>query len=267
MKTPRCLLLVPALLVCAASASASPNVQTTRLYLTRPALNAPDLDAKGSVLVRSWNGGDRELLEVKVGKVAGPLQLELWIADDTQTLAFVGNLSLGATKSWKADTGKGQALPFDDTLAELAGRPLEVRLGTDVLLSTMVPAFVQDNKTKSAHEHLDVAPGSPNKGAHGVITVTGNDQSGVQFIRVKAKGLGFKSFNYIVWIENDVGTMVPVAALDQYALNKGRFVRNTRVGSPLPLGVLYVHEIIGRKIEVRDQNDTVYLEEFVPPLD
>jgi hypothetical protein len=263
MKTP--LLLVPALLLLAAPVSAGPSIQHSRLYLTRPLVDAPDLDATGSVTVKSWFGGDREQLSVKVAHVLPQLGLELWIDDGTATFVDIGPLVGTSSKKFVADTKTGQ-LPLGKTLAELAGLSVEVRAGSTVVLRSAVPAFVDDGKTKSATEYLDLAENSPNKGAEGHITAIGNDQEGVQVLRVKIRGLGFKSFVYSLWIEDDQGQMTLVGPLLKYGQHKAHVVVQTRAGDALPLGVLYVHQIVGRKIEIHDQNDVVYLEELVPPL-
>ncbi|WP_174243866.1 hypothetical protein, partial [Escherichia coli] len=107
---------------------------------------------------------------------------------------------------------------------------------------------------------------SPNQGCQGIIKIKANDQRGLQYLRIKAKDLGWQSFTYYLWIEDDLGDMVEVAALDQYGKRKGRITRNTRAGTALPLGALYLDDISGRKIEIRDQNGVTYLEEVIPPL-
>jgi len=255
-----------ALLLLAAHVDAQANVQSTRIYLTRPELMAPDLDATGAIVIKSYDGGDREIFEVRIQKVTAQPVHELWIDDGGGTMTFVSNLAGGKSKKYAVDTQKGGTLPFGLTLAELAGRHLEVQVNGEVLLSSDVPAFVLEDKHKFAEENLDVAPGSPNLGAQGAIKVKANDQRGLQWFRIKAKDLGWQSFAYFLWIENDEGEMVLAAPLEQYGKRKGRLFRCTRAGTALPLGALYIDDITGRKIEVRDQNGTTYLQEFVPPL-
>jgi len=259
-------LIVPVLLLLAEVAAAAPDVQSTRLFLTRPDAGAPDLDATGIVWVRSYDGGDRERFDIRVHHVTLQSAHELWIDDGTGLMVFVADLSGGKSKKLSLDTAKGESLPLDLTLADLVGRRVEIQVNGEILLESAVPAFVNDNDHKFAKEYLDVAADSPNQGAQGEIRVKGNDQRGLQYLRLKAKDLGFQSFNYSVWVEDEVGTMVEVAPLEQYALRKGRLLRSTRAGLALPLGALYLSEIVGRKIEVRDQNGTVYLEEVIPPL-
>ncbi|HEX5010437.1 MAG TPA: hypothetical protein VFY71_08540 [Planctomycetota bacterium] len=260
------ILSVPALLLLAGQAIASDNVQSTRLYLTRPEIGAPDLDATGSVLIRSYDGGDRERFDVRAHKITIKATVELWIDDGTGTMAFVANLVGNKGKKYSVDTQKGEALPFGLTLAELAGRPLELRIMDEIQLQSVVPTFVDDAKHKFAKEQLDVAPGSPAKGCQGDIKIKANDQRGLQYFRLKAKDLGWQSFTYYLWVENDQGEMQFFAPLEQYALRRGRVLRSTRAGGALPFGALYLDDLVGRKIEVRDQNDVTYLEENIPPL-
>lgn len=265
MNTSR-LLLVPALLLLAGSAAASPNVQSTRLFLTRPVSGAPDLDATGSVWVRSYDGGDRERFDLRIQNVLPGMVHELWVADETDTLVFIAELEGGKSKKYTVDTDDGETLPLGLTLAELAGRRLEVQVEGQLLLQSVVPTFVDDAKLKSATEVLDVAAGSPNLGAQGKLFVKANDKQGLQFLRLKAKDLGFQSFSYTLWIDDGEGTMVDVGAIEQYGKRKGRFVSNTRSGKPLPLGVLYLSDIVGRSIEVRNNLGQVILDEKIPPL-
>src|SRR5262249_16811499 len=97
------ILSVPALLLLAGQAAASPNVQSTRLYLTRPEIGAPDLDATGSVLIRSYDGGDRERFDVRAHKITIKATVELWIDDGTGTMAFVANLVGNKGKKYSVD--------------------------------------------------------------------------------------------------------------------------------------------------------------------
>lgn len=265
MNTSR-LLLVPALLLLAGSAAASPNVQSTRLFLTRPVSGAPDLDATGSVWVRSYDGGDRERFDLRIQNVLPGMVHELWVADETDTLVFIAELAGGKSKKFSVDTDDGETLPLGLTLAELAGRRLEVQVEGQLLLQSVVPTFIDDAKLKTATEILDVAAGSPNLGAQGKLFVKANDKQGLQFLRLKAKDLGFQSFSYTLWIDDGEGGMVEVGAIEQYGKRKGRFVSNTRNGKPLPLGVLYLSDIVGRTVEVRNNLGQAILDEKIPPL-
>jgi hypothetical protein len=258
--------VLPALLLLAGDIAAQSNVVTTRLFLTRPEFGAPDLDAKGYVRIRSHDGGDREVLEVRAFKITLQSAHELWMDDGLGTMTFVANLSGGTTKKFVADTQKGDPLPFDLTLAELAGRRIEVQVNGELLLASAVPTFVVEDKHKFAEEHLDVPPTAPNQGAQGMIKVKANDQRGLQYLRIKAKDLGWQSFTYNLWIEDEKGQMVESVEFVQYGKRKGRIILNTRAGMSLPLGALYLDDISGRKVEIRDQNGLVVLEEFIPPL-
>ncbi len=259
-------LIVPALLLLASPLAAAADVQSTRLYLTRPDAGAPDLDATGIVWVRSYDGGDRERFDIRVHKVTLQSAHELWIDDGEGTMVFVGSLSGGKNKKYAVDTAKGDSLPLDATLAELVGRRIEVQVNGEILLESAVPAFVSNAKHEFAKEFLDIAAGSPNQGAQGVIRVKGHDKRGLQYLHIKAKDLGFQSFNYALWVEDELGDMLEVAPIEQYGKRKGRIVRSTRAGVALPLGALYLDEIVGRRVEIRDQNGTIYLEEVIPPL-
>ncbi|MBM3985067.1 MAG: hypothetical protein FJ296_05160 [Planctomycetes bacterium] len=260
------ILLASSLLLLAGSAVASPNVQSTRLFLTRPVSGAPDLDATGSVLVRSYDGGDRERFDLRIHNVLPEMVHELWVADETDTLVLVAELEGGKSKKYSVDTDDGETLPLGLTLAELAGRRIEVQADSQLLLQSVVPTFVDDAQLKSATEILDVATGSPNLGAQGKLFVKANDKQGLQFLRLKAKDLGFQSFSYTLWIDDGEGTMVEVGSIEQYGKRKGRFVSNTRSGKPLPLGVLYLSDIVGRTIEVRNNLGEAILDEKIPPL-
>jgi len=261
------LLVVPVLAsALLAGAPLTPNVQFTRIYLTRPVAGAPDLDARGALVIRSYDGGDRERWDIKASKLVPGMDAQLYVEDAGEQMVLVGTLQGGATKHYSLDTAKGDVMPLGGTLADLVGREVEVRVAGVVLLHTAVPAFVDTAVHESGKEFLDVAAGSPNQGCQGVVWVKAHDKNGLQFLRLKAKDLGWQSFDYTLWVEDDKGQMVEIGPVDQYAKRKGRFDANTRSGKPLPLGVFYVESLVGRKLEVRDQNGVVYLEEVIPPL-
>jgi len=270
-------LLTGTLLSALLAPSAAASTEWSRQYLVRPSSDVPDLDAKGWVRVFSNEDAGRERIDVRIQRVAASDVVSLLLEDPEKRGSFtvIGELAGKANKKLLIDTKKGDALPYGvESGFDLAGLRVILALGAEpdvedpiVLLTGVMPEFVEANKTLTGKDNLDVHPDSPHKPtANGEIRIRANDKGGLQRILIKVKGVGFQSFNYRVFMDDGEGTMVEVAPLTQYAKRKGRFIRNTRQGDPLPFDELFLNALLERKIEIRDQVGTVHLQEFVPLL-
>ena len=195
-------LLVPVLassLLLAGTPVQTPDVQFTRVFLTRPIANAPDLDARGSLVVRSYDGGDRERFTLQASKLDKGGVYEVLVEDETEQMVLVGTLQgPGATKKFALDTKDGDVMPLGATLTELVGRTVEVHVDGMVMLRTAVPEFVDVAVHQSGKEFLDLPPGAPNLGAQGALWVKSHDKNGLQFLQLKAKDLGWQSFSRMI---------------------------------------------------------------------
>jgi hypothetical protein len=263
MNSNRFLTVLVSLLV-VSPAFAAPG-HSTRIYLTRPFTNPPDLDAKGSLTVRDL--GSHQRFELRVRDVFADAQLSLFVADETDTPVFVSALPAGSSRKLLLDTLEGDPMPLGLTLAELAGHAVQVVDGSDlVVLQTVVPEIAVDPGTTVANKVMEVNPDSPFPGAWGKMHIVFSKQSGVQSLRLRMSHVGFGSYAYTLWVEDEKGQMVEAGPIEKLAKTIGRFRANTALGEPLPLNATSLAELAGRTVEVRNQDGDVRRGETVRGL-
>ncbi|MBM3984332.1 MAG: hypothetical protein FJ296_01360 [Planctomycetes bacterium] len=241
------LLLVAAALVPDARAS------TTRNYFTRPVALAPDLNARGSLTVRSKSAGASECFEVRLRKMDPDLPLSVRVADgDDEFGGWLAPLPDGAARKLVLDTSKGDELPFGESLSDLAGRRVQIVDDNDtVVLETVLPTILDAPVGAVLTEVMNKNPDSDFKQANGTVRFINKPKSGKQFIRVRVGGISFKSKSFSLWVEDDAEQMVKVAPIDKSGKNQGMYRAYTRYGDPLPLGVPYLADLSEREIQVR----------------
>jgi len=265
-------------------ASALSDVEKGKSNLVRfdpdaPLALAPDADAKGTFKIDTKTSTGRDRMTVCVKKVDNSQTYDLYMEDPEDlggALVNVGTLvRSGSSQKLKIDTDKGDTLPFGETSFDnLIGLQVEVRVGSVVYLSCVVPAFGGDKKTLRAKQDLGLAPGTPDSNGEGEFDISSKASSDDQRIRVKVKAIDFDSHTFFLWIERDADedpktpdTFEVAGVFTRKNSNSGDFERRTSDGAPLPFGDLSAADFSGRVMEVRDQNDVAYLSGLIPQLD
>ncbi len=278
------LLFVPVLLaLLTAQATALSNTQKGKSNLVRfdpdaPLALPPDTDAKGTFQIETKTSTGRDRLTVLVKKVSSTQTYDLWMEDPEDLggpLVNVGTLvKSGSSQKLKLDTDKGDSLPFgEDSFDNLIGLQVEVRVGSAVYLSCIVPSFDGEKKTLKAKQDLGLALNSPDSNGKGEFELSGKASNDDQRIRVKVKAIDFDSHTFSLWIQHDADNDPKSPDIFEIAgvftrknSNSGEFERRTSKGAPLPFGDLSAADFSGRVMEVRDQNDVAYLSGLIPQL-
>ena len=246
--------------------------QDSQSCLVRPDDNAPDDNAKGTVRIRS-KGNNSERFDVHAIKVDKDEEHHLWIEDplDSDTFTDLGDLpGDGGSQKLALDTKKGDTLPLGVTsVEELIGRRIEVRHGDDVELEGDVPPFGLDKKSKKEKVTLDAEPDDPQPDVTATLEMRSKENKGQERIILTVKKIDFDDGPFDVWVEDGAATNVFVneGDLEQLSEHKGRYRRDCQKGQALPGDVMFVGELEGRRIQVRDGDDVVYLEGTIPSLE
>jgi len=246
--------------------------QDVQISLMRPA-DSPDGDAKGTLRARSDKKGER--FDVKAMKVDAGAVLDLWMEDavDSDVFVLVATLEGGTEQKFSVDTKKGDALPFDAEMNEdLVGRDVEVRAGAEVVLAGTMPPMDLSKKPVKAKFDLEVPevdPPAPDMKA--AVKMRSKPNKGQERIDIKAKKVPFadgKSFHVFIEDAVDSDVLVDVGELEQNGGKPaGRYKRDAKKGQMLPFGVAQVTQLGGRRIEIRDELDAVYLEGEIPAFE
>ena len=83
-----------------------------------------------------------------------------------------------------------------------------------------------------------------------------------------AAALSFETGRHF-FVEDGVGSGVFVNSghLEKLSNSKGRYRRDCKQGQMLPGGAMMLIDLAGRRLEVRDGADTVYLSTTIPNID
>lgn len=270
-------LLVPSL----AAQGGGQDKQDVTTCLVRPA-DPVDADAKGTLRLRSdeKQGQPRHRIDLATKKVDTAVEHVLWVEDGEPVPAFleIGPLAKsGGTLKFKLDTSKGDELtafgPGVDELSDLAGRAVEVRAGTDVVLRGVMPAFVAKGKPDKGQAKLDASAGSPDDDAKGDIKLMSKPWKCDDSIEMKVQKLDFSEGPFAVRLEQTVdgGDFIHVGEIDQLGKSSnGRWRVRTKQGDALPLGAASVADLEGLLLQVGVQVDeltfTSYLEVEIPQV-
>ncbi|RKY20614.1 MAG: hypothetical protein DRQ55_07100 [Planctomycetota bacterium] len=219
-------------------------------------LSAAVAGASGSVRAYSdvRPGHERELLRVRVEGLAPGQELTLFAGLPGQAAdVLVGQLKPRkptGSYQWLSDTRKGHELPLGvSTLPMLAHGPLELRAGSEVLLSGRVPLYGEFSERR-ASAYL-VRPLTDLFGdTRGRVRISSDASRQVERMQVRADELApGLAGDLRLWL-GDRGQL-----LDQGPLlprhDRAEWRVNTRKGDLLPLGAADVFALAGRELIVR----------------
>jgi len=250
--------------------------QDSQSCLVRPDTDAPDDNAKGNVRIRSKGNGNSERFDVHVQKVEAGVEHHLFLEDplDSDTFVDLGDLpGDGGSQKLALDTKKGDELPLMDqgvlTTEDLIGRRIEVRKGDDVELEGVVPPYGLEKKNQKVKIEVDADEDDPQPDITGTLEMRSKENKGQERIILTLKKVDFDDGPFDVFVEDAVGSgvFVNVGDLDQKSEHKGKYKRDCKKGQALPTGVMFVSDLGGRLIQVRDDADVVFLETTIPSLD
>lgn len=244
--------------------------QDSQTCLVRPE-SAPDGNAKGTLRIRSK--GNSERFDVHIMKVDAGAEHHLWIEDpiDSDTFTDLGDLpGSGGSQKLALDTKKGDTLPLGVlTTEELIGRRVEVRHADDVELEGQVPPYGLSKKPAKVKETVQAEDSDPQPDITATLELRSKADKGQERIILTLKTIDFGPGPFDVFVEDGVGSGVFVDAgdVDKLSEHKGRYRRDCQKGQALPAGVMFVSDLAGRKLQVRNGADVVYLELVIPDVD
>jgi hypothetical protein len=257
------------------------DVHKFTVNLTRPA-GALDDDAHGMLRLHSQMKQGRHRLDLKVHDVDTSLAHDLFIEDalDPGELVFAGTLEVtgGNSVSFKVDTKKGDALPLSaqDVLA-YGGCRVEIRVAGQAVLTCTVPGDHGGITTQSVNVPVRVkipllppSVNAPFPKMKGKLRMRSYKKKSMQRFRVQVRRAPFEDRTFHIFFEQTAGggDFVEVGELKRRRKSsRGRLRLNTRRGDAMPMGVDYLSELGDRRVQVRDQDDLVYLEGLIPVFD
>ena len=254
-----------------AAPTAEAGWEKAQAMLVRPAAGV-DADAKGTLEIRIKDNDGRERFRVKAKRVDAMLVHDLYLetAPGSGLFDFVASLDPKDDDELKLDldTHDGDALPGGvASTADLEGRLVEIRLGADVVLHALVPAYDDHEKLKGKDDlELPLAPADED--VDGRIKVEDKQKKDDQKLEVKVKHLPLGPAAFHLFMDDGLGTLTDLGAFElDDDLEDGKFRLRNKDGDALPFGVWALTELEGRALEVRDDLGTVYLEGSVPVMD
>jgi hypothetical protein len=205
-------------------------------------------------------------------KVDPGVEHHLWIEDSigSDTFTDFGDLpGDGGSQKLALDTKKGDALPHNvDFTEELIGLRVEIRQGDDVELEGQVPPYGLSKKPAKVKEKFEAADTDPQPDITATLELRSKADKGQERIILTLKKVDFGAGPFDVFVEDGVGSGVFVNAgdVDKLSEHKGRYRRDCKQGQALPAGVMFVSELAGRTLQVRDGADVVFLELVIPDV-
>ncbi|HEX5012312.1 MAG TPA: hypothetical protein VFY71_18130 [Planctomycetota bacterium] len=262
------------LALCAGALAFGPGggKEDSQSCLVRPD-GASDDNAKGTLRIRSQ--GNSERFDVHIMKVEPGVEHHLWIQDpidsDPPTFTDLGDLpGDGGSQKLALDTKKGDTLPLGvTTTTDLIGRLVEIRQGDIVELGGEVPPYGLSKKPEKVKETVTAADTDPQPDIVAKLELRSKANKGQERIIVTLTHVDFSAGPFDVFVEDAVGSgvFVNVGDLEQLSNAKGRYRRDCKKGQALPAGVMFVSELSGRTLQVRDGADTVFLSTVIPQID
>jgi hypothetical protein len=281
-------------------------VTNTKLFLTRPAdAPDADAQGSLRLFTHTKQQRDRFDLKVLNVDTDSLHELWIETSPLSGDYAWAAYLTEKAGKNLflKLDTMKGDALPLGaSTNADYQGCRVQVRLGLDTVLECLVPSDAGGNGDDGDSRRGDRGGDDPGDGGDdtdgdadedslaniklkvrlqppgddapapkmkGKLRLRAFKKKGVQRLRIGAKGIPYEDRTFHVFLEEprDSGNYVDVGELEQRRKSmKGRYRRNTRKGEGLPLGADFLSTLTDRGVQIRDQDDVVYLMGTIPPM-
>lgn len=224
---------------------------SAKIALRRPLVPGdPDALGVATLLV----DGTTQSVSVDLAKLQAPAgdTLEAFLEEQAGSGVFVEIAELtktAASGSWKAKLTNPAGLPPQaqvGSLFDLVGRTLEIRDGAGVahLTAELPPLFGLDDLTlKSPMEPTADAPG----GSKSQLSLTVKKTTGSSGFEITTKGLPISSA-CSAFLEDPPGSGL---FAEVGALSKGKLKLDTKLGSPLPLGLPSLLALVGRRLELR----------------
>jgi hypothetical protein len=240
---------------------------TARAEMVRPE-NSPYDDSRGVIV--AVKRAESEALRIEVGHLAPSTHYGVFLGDDgdgTQIGDFTANDNGGALMV--RDTATGGELPLGASLADLAGRHVEIRHEGVVVLLGAIPHVEDHQDVVPVHE--DVREHDAESGAVVRVIVDirpriGRELCDVRMARLPtheepASGDGVqraarRRATADLYMDDGTGTMqlVGSARISRQGHARLRFI--TRRGGSLPLSAATLRELAGRSLEVRVNGTT-----------
>jgi hypothetical protein len=229
-----------------------------------------DEDARGSLRVRSHSKKKDvvdERLDVVVRRVDVQATHRLFMEDIEGVMIDLGPLDVASDElRLSLNTKQGDALPFDvDSLGELAGRDVEIRQGSDVVLLSEMPGFDKSKKPVKTKLLLEApGEGDPSDALSGKLQMRSKADKGQHRITIRVKKASFDGTDLHLWVEDGDGVYQDEGTFEQKGSSKGRYRRDCRKGEALPGDVFDLADLAERGLQVRDDLDEVLLEATIP---
>jgi hypothetical protein len=274
------LALALALVASLATSGATASSQNAASSLSPPA-GSPHPGASGEVRLKK-NGAHQEFQvtaeAVPCPTPVDPVDVLLESGVGTETFFTVASMEFEAgADRWVIDLDATGAAPAElgvADLSELAGRKILVQtaVATDPCLGGFVPPIGSSpgsNGAKKAEVALQRPDPAPDADAFGKAKLAkkGNRQE----FKVEAGNLPAGPGDaFRVWLEDAVGSgvyfLVGDMALESAPSGTWELNLQSQGGAPAPLGVADVGALAGRRVQVRDALDAVYLWGTLPAL-
>jgi hypothetical protein len=244
---------------------------TARADMVRPE-DSPYDDSRGVIV--AIKRADSEALRIEVGHLAPATHYVVFLGDDhggTQIGDFTANDNGGALMT--RDTAAGDELPLGASLADLAGRHVEVRHEGVVVLLGAIPHV--DAQQDVAPVHQDVREQDASSGATVRVIVDIHPRVGRESCDVRMSHLPTdeapatdpttdggtaraapRRATADLYMDDGAGTMRLVGSARIGRGGRARLLFVTRRGGSLPLSAATLRELAGRALEVRVNGTT-----------
>lgn len=253
--------------------------------LLRPA-SPPDADAKGRVRAEHDPDDDRDKLDFELEHLDLALTYELYMDDGLGALTLIGTFVIDDEPNQLEldfDTEEDLPLPFGATqVAALAGRAVEVRSSGAVYLFGTVPDINggtgggsggggggggSGSDWVTSKSFLSRPIPAPDSNATGYVELRKRAKDNRERFKVEADHID-TSIAFAVFLENALGSGVleNVGSMSVDGVDEVELELDTGDGAQLPFGVAVVDDLIGRRVEVRDDLGAVYLFGTVPSI-
>ena len=267
MKTPvLAVLLSAAFLVASPSARADVETQLRGRAPLLPPAASPQPAATGFVEIRSRLSGER--FQVEVANVDASMALEVFVQDATLVLVSAGTLAAGSTERMLVfDTADGDAFPAGaNTITEFFGRTVQVRdTNAAVVLEGTVPApsAFEDVRPAYGRSSLMRPEAGHGKRPYGSLRCWARPDG--DEIRILARRLDGEE-DFELFFEDEAGTMISYGTAESSRSGSLSFDIDTRDDDSLPVAAWSVHDLAGRRVEIREEDGgAVVLFGRIPP--
>jgi len=245
-------LLSAAFLVAATSAHAEVEDQLRGRAPLMPPPASPQPTATGFVEIRSRVSGER--FKVEVASVDATMALEVHVQNAAATFVLVGHLAAGTTERMLVfDTADGDGLPAGaNTITEFFGRTVEVRdTNAAVVLTGTVPAPAPFEDVRPSYGRSSLMRDEAGQGKRPYGSIRCWTRSSGDEIRIHARRLDGAA-DYELFVEDEAGTMTSFGTGESSRSGAVSFDFDTRDDDVLPAAAWSVHDLAGRRVEIRE---------------